>query len=551
MFGSLGSLYQPGATTAIIHASIIISMNYQGFLLASVAALLGMTSKAQEKKENTIVNVDISQNSAAAYSIPQKSVTHGIVTVEGTRIPYDAIAGTIVLKNSADTPTASIFYTAYFKADGKDAAQRPLTFLYNGGPGSSTIWLHMGAFGPQRVSLSDTAATRPPFTTVNNDYSLLDGSDLVFIDAPGTGFSKLITRESKGAGKPEDFYGGDADAGAFASFIVQFLTQYNRWASPKYLFGESYGTFRSALLANALETDKGVSLNGVILLSQTLNIANSPDNPHAEPGNELPYELALPSYAAVAWYHHQLPGRPEKLEPFLKEVEHFAMNEYALALNKGASLDSAAFEQIAAKLHDYTGISLSYIKKANLRIEDGQFEHQLLIDQDKITGRLDGRFNGYSTNPLGEKSLVDPMDSYIDGPFIAAFNKYVRNDLKFGSDQPFFPGGPGVYEQWDYRHKIPGFTDQQENIYPNAMTALAGAMAYDPNLKVMLNSGYFDLGTPYFQGVYEMQHLPMPAALQKNIEYKLYYSGHMVYLHPESLKLLHDNVVKFILSTTQ
>jgi carboxypeptidase C (cathepsin A) len=526
-------------------------MNCHGILCISLGLLLGMASRAQGKKENAIVNVDIRQDKNVNYSIPQKSVTHGIVTVEGTRINYDAAAGTIVLKNSADTPTASIFYAAYFKDDDKDAAQRPVTFLYNGGPGSSTIWLHMGAFGPQRVSLSDTAATRPPYTTVNNDYSLLDASDLVFIDAPGTGFSKLITRVSGGAGRPEDFYGGDADANAFASFIVQFLTQYNRWTSPKYLFGESYGTFRSALLADILETEKGVSLNGVILLSQTLNIGNSPDNPHAEPGNDLPYELALPSYTAVAWYHHQLPDQPEKLEPLLKEVEHFAMNDYAQALNKGASLDADSFDQMAVKLPEYTGINIAYIRKANLRIEDGQFEHQLLLDQDMITGRLDGRFKGYSTNPLGEKSLFDPMDSYIDGPFIAAFNNYVRSELQYGRELTFYPGGAGVYEQWDYRHKIPGFTDPQENIYPNAMTALGRAMAFDPKLKVMLNSGYFDLGTPYFEGVYEMQHLPMPAALQKNIEYKLYYSGHMVYLHPESLKLLHDNVVKFISTTSR
>jgi len=517
--------------------------------LAGLVLFVCNASFAQIKKEDTIVKVEIREDSASNFKIPQKSITHGMVTVEGTRINYQAIAGTIILKNSADTPTASIFYTAYFKEDGKDASQRPLTFLYNGGPGSSTIWLHMGAFGPQRVYLQDTTRTRPPYKTVNNDYSLLDASDLVFIDAPGTGFSKLITKEMGGAGKPEDFYGADPDANAFASFIVQFLTQYSRWNSPKYLFGESYGTFRSAALAEVLENGKGISLNGVILLSQILNLANSPDNPHAEPGNDLPYQLALPSYAAVAWYHHMLPNQPGKLEPFLQEVEHFAMNEYALALGRGALLDEASFDEMAAKLHDYTGLDITYIKKANLRIEDQQFEQQLLTKENRVTGRLDARFDGYAMNPLAEKSQYDPMDSYVDAPFIGAFNNYVRSDLKYGYDQTFYPGGAGVYDQWDYRHKIPGFTDPQENVYPNVMTALARAMIVDPNLKVMLNSGYFDLGTPYFQGRYEMQHLPMPVALQKNIEYKLYYSGHMVYLQPESLKLLHDNVAKFISTT--
>ena len=523
-------------------------MKQKHISLACIFLFTCCATYAQVKKEITTVKVDVKEDSGTDYKNPQKSVTHGIVTVEGNRINYEAVAGTIVLKNNADTPTASIFYVAYFKDDGKEASQRPLTFLYNGGPGSSTIWLHMGAFGPQRVYLQDTSRTRPPYKTVNNDYSLLDASDLVFIDAPGTGFSKIITKQMGGAGEPKDFYGADPDANAFASFIVQFLSEYNRWTSPKYLFGESYGTFRSAALADILETGKDVSLNGVILLSQILNIGNSIDNPHAEPGNDVPYELALPSYAAVAWYHHKLPNQPEKLEPFLREVEHFAMTDYALALSKGALLDSVSFNEVGGKLHEYTGLSPEYIKKANLRVEDQQFEHELLNRDNMITGRLDARFSGYSLNPLSEKSLYDPMDSYVSGPFIGAFNNYVRSELKFGAGQRFHPGGEGVYGQWDYRHNIPGFTDPQENIYPNVMTALAHAMTYNPNLKVMLNSGYFDLGTPYFEGIYEMHHLPMPVALQKNIEYKLYYSGHMVYLHPESLKLLHDNVAKFISS---
>jgi carboxypeptidase C (cathepsin A) len=515
-------------------------------LLISILQFVWISSVAQVKKETISINL---HDSIANVTKPQKSVTYNAITIEGNRISYKAVAGTIILKNNAGIPAASIFYTAYFKEGEKDASQRPVTFLYNGGPGSSTVWLHMGAFGPQRVYLQDTSRTKAPYKTVNNDYSLLDASDLVFIDAPGTGFSKLITKDMGGAGKPADFYGADPDANAFADFITQFLSDYDRWTSPKYLFGESYGTFRSAALADVLETGKGVSLNGVILLSQILNLANSPDNPHAEPGNDLAYQLALPSYAAVAWYHHKLPNQPEKMEPFLKEVEHFAMNDYALALNKGSMLDSVSFNQVAEKLHEYTGLPVAYIKKANLRVEDQQFAHELLSQEDMVTGRLDARYSSYAMKPLGEISHYDPMDSYIDAPFIGAFNNYVRSELKYGMGQTFHPGGEGVYGQWDYRHKIPGFTDEQENIYPNVMTALAHAMIYDPNLRVMLNSGYFDLGTPYYQGIYEMHHLPIPRALQKNIEYKMYKSGHMVYLQPESLKLLHDNVAAFIGST--
>ncbi len=515
-------------------------------LLLSMFLFAWNNSRAQSVKETTAIAL---QDSTVNAKKPQKSITYNAVTVGGNLIHYKAIAGTIILKNATDTPTASIFYTAYFKEGEKEPAHRPLTFLYNGGPGSSTIWLHMGAFGPKRVYLEDTARTKAPYRMVNNDYCLLDASDLVFIDAPGAGFSKLITKEMGGAGKPADFYGTDPDANAFAAFIVQFLSDYNRWTSPKYLFGESYGTFRSAALAEILETGKGINLNGIILLSQILNIANSADNPHADPGNNMPYLLTLPTYAAAAWYHHQLPGQPGRLEPFLSEVEHFAMTDYALALGKGSLLDSVSFNLIAAKLHDYTGLSLEYIKKANLRIEDQQFEHELLSKEGLVTGRLDSRFSSYAMNRLGEKSEYDPVESYINAQFIGTFNNYVRTELKYGEGQTFHPGGEGVYDQWDYRHKFPGFTDPQENIYPNVMTALAHAMIFDPNLKVMLNSGYFDLATPYFEGQYEMHHLPMPAALQKNIEYKFYYSGHMVYLHAESGKLLHDNVAGFINST--
>lgn len=497
-------------------------------------------SNAQLRKETTTIKVDVRQDSINNYKKPQKAVTYGSVTVEGKRISYEAVAGTLVLKNAADTPTISMSYVAYFKDDEKDASQRPITFIYNGGPGSSTIWLHIGAWGPQRVFLNDTSRTKAPYKTVNNDYSLLDASDLVFIDAPGTGFGEIITKRMGGAGEPKDFFGIDQDGQAFASFITQFITVFNRWNSPKYLFGESYGTFRSAVVANLLQSQNGVGLNGVILLSQLLSYSNMSDAAKDNPGNDLPYELALPSYAATAWYHHKLPNQPEKLESFLKEVEHFAMNDYAIALNKGATLDQASFEQMAEKLHNYTGLPVSYLRKANLRVTGPQFEQTLLGDNDQITGRLDSRFSGAAPDPLSEYAEYDPMDSYIDAPFTAAFNTYVRTDLKFGKEMKYKTSGD--VGRWDFKRR--GYVG-----FPNVMNDLAQAMIYNPDLKVMLNGGYFDLGTPYFEGMFEMQHLPMPQDLQKNIEYDYYLSGHMVYLHPESLKLLHDNVAKFINTT--
>jgi carboxypeptidase C (cathepsin A) len=256
----------------------------------------------------------------------------------------------------------------------------------------------------------------------------------------------------------------------------------------------------------------------------------------------LPYELALPSFAAVAWYHHKIPNAPEKLEPFLKEVEHFAMNDYALALNKGSLLDSSAFNSIAEKLHNYIGLPVDYIKKANLRVNGPQFEQELLGKTNEITGRLDARFSGSAMDHLSEYAEYDPMDSYIDAAFTATFNNYVRTELKFGKGMKY--KNFGDVHPWDMKRK--GYVG-----FPNVMNDLAHAMIYNPDLKVMLNMGYFDLGTPYFEGMYEMQHLPMPKNLQKNIEYDFYNSGHMVYLHPESLKQLHDNVVKFINSTLQ
>lgn len=509
-----------------------------GSCLILMVILFTFPSFAQVKKESTSVKIDFQKDTLINFKKPQKSITYGSVTVEGKRISYEAIAGMLVLKNNLDSPTITMSYVSYSKND-EDASKRPITFIYNGGPGSATIWLHMGAWGPQRVFLNDTSRTKAPYKTVNNDYSLLDASDLVFIDAPGTGFGEIVTKEKGGAGERKDFFGIDQDGRAFADFIREYITEYNRWNSPKFLFGESYGTFRSAVVANLLQNE-GVGLNGVILLSQLLSYANMSDIASDHPGDDLPYELALPSFAAVAWYHHQLPNAPAKLEPFLKEVEHFAMNDYALALNKGSLLDSNAFNEIAQKLHNYIGLPVEYLRKANLRVSGPQFEQALLGKKEEITGRLDARFSGSAMDPLSEFAEYDPMDSYIDAAFTSTFNNYVRTELNFGKGMKY--KNYGDVGPWDFKRK--GYVG-----FPNVMNDLAHAMIYNPDLKVMLNMGYFDLGTPYFEGLYEMQHLPMPNSLQNNIEYDFYYSGHMVYLHPESLKLLHDNVVKFINSS--
>jgi carboxypeptidase C (cathepsin A) len=495
---------------------------------------------------------------AASVFTPRTVKSTGTVTVEGHQIAYDAMAGTLIVhpkgwddaakplgpKDAVGTadgpPVASMFYVAYFK-HGADPRTRPVTFLYNGGPGSSTIWLHMGAFGPVRVVTSNDSHTPPaPYRTVDNAYSLLDASDLVFIDAPGTGYGRI-----EGKGKAHAFWGVDQDGHAFASFITQFLTKYGRWNSPKYLFGESYGTPRSAVLINDLETDHDIDFNGVILLSQVLNFNLMADFPQANPGIELPYEIELPTFAATAWYHHMLGSSPPAdLQSFLQEVEQFALGDYADALAEGANLPPDQFDAIAGKLHDYTGLPIAYIKKANLRISGPQFSHELLNDAGQTAGRLDTRFSGPTMDPLGEDAQYDPQAAGISSAYVSAFNDYAHRDLHYTTDLAYYPE-IDLWWKWEFKHQPPGAPRQLPGAV-NVMPDLAAAMKYDPDLKISLNGGYFDLATPFFQGMYEMRHLQIPAKLQSNIEYHYYESGHMVYANETSLKQLHDNVAGFI-----
>jgi carboxypeptidase C (cathepsin A) len=518
-----------------------------------VPVLLATAVQAQTKDDSSTAKPETARTEIFQ---PQQVASKGSVTVRGQVLNYDAYAGTIVVhpkgwndvpqsaEKGSKNPTAeaSMFYVAYFKTGEKSAA-RPLTFLYNGGPGSSTIWLHMGAFGPRRVVTADNTHTAPaPYRVVDNGDSLLDASDLVFVDAPGTGFSRIAGKDAEKA-----FYGVDEDGYAFGDFIVQFLTKYGRWNSPKYLFGESYGTTRSAVLANVLETERDVDLNGVMLLSQILNFDMSADDPQYNPGVDLPYELALPTYAATAWYHHKLPNAPADLAPLLDEVEHFAMSDYAQALAAGSALPAEQRHAAAEKLQQYTGLPVDYIEKADLRINGGEFEKTLMSESDQTTGRLDTRFSGPTLDPLSEGAGYDPQSAAISSAYVAAFNDYVRKDLKYEENREYKPE-IRIWRMWNYKHQPPG-AHQPMSQAANVMPDLANAMKYDPNLQILLNAGYFDLATPFFEGIYEMHHLPIPPKLQNNIEFKFYKSGHMVYAHEESLKELHDNAAAFIRRT--
>ncbi len=494
----------------------------------------------------------------------QQKTSDGTVTVRGQKIDYQAVAGTLVVHpkgwddsdpnagaevrdDKNPTAEASMFYVAYFRK-GARPESRPITFVYNGGPGSATIWLHMGAFGPRRiVTADDTHTNAAPYQLVNNDDSLLDASDLVFIDAPGTGFGRIEGRD-----KEKAFWGTDPDADAFTSFIAQFLGRYGRFNSPKYLFGESYGTTRSAMVVQRLQEDKGIDMNGVMLLSQILDYDNSIDSPQLNPSVDQPYILALPSFAATAFYHHKLASQPADLRHFLDEVEHFAMTDYATALQQGTAISDADLDRIAGRLHDYTGLPVEYIKKADLRVNGGEFEQTLLGADAMDTGRLDSRFSGPAIDPLAERPDYDPQGAAMASAYISAFNDYARKTLHYGDG-----GGDGWMEykqsannirQWSFTHEQPNARYPARGV-PNVLPDLAAAMKYNPNLKVQLNQGYFDLGTPYFEGVYEMRHLPIPRSLAGNVEIRQYQSGHMVYAHEDALRQLHDNSADFIRRT--
>jgi carboxypeptidase C (cathepsin A) len=541
------------------------------FALVVAASLLTVSSGAAQEATSR-AGAGAVRPAAGSTSGEPDSITEGTVTVGGQKIDYRAVAGTITvgatdpqdatigldgktLVNAGITPpasegqaspTARIFYAAYFKKDA-DNQHRPVMFCYNGGPGSPSMWLHMGSFGPKRIVTPDAQhQTAAPYAIINNAYSLLDVADVVFIDAPGTGLSRTFGRN-----KEEAFYNVDGDGHAFERFIRRFLTKYDRWNSPKYLFGESYGTPRSAVLAADL---KSVDLNGVILLSAILSFDNSADSPTANPGVDQAYALALPTYAATAWYHHKLPKQPAELKPFLAEVEKFALGEYMLALLQGSELPLAQKQAVAEKMHGYIGLPVDYLMKSDLRVPGGPFTKELQIDAGISTGRLDSRYEGPDMDPLAQTTGYDAQSDALTSAWNTAINQYLHDDLKFGmNDTYLLNAGEGGPFKWDMRHHAPGrafgIGDGTLETSTNVMGDLAYRMKLNPKMKVMLAGGYYDLATTYFEGVYEMHHLPIPQSLQSNISYHYYESGHMIYVNEDALKQFHSDVAAFVKGT--
>jgi carboxypeptidase C (cathepsin A) len=526
----------------------------RGFLVvvAAIAVTFGQAGSAwaqqpdEQSKEATPAAAPAKPADAKPPETPappkeESSVTEHTIKIGGQTIPYKATASTILLKNDKDEPTASIFSTAYTRTDTKDTTQRPIAFIYNGGPGSASLWLHMGAFGPRRVVTENAAPTGAgPYQLVDNTSSLLDKTDMVFIDPVGTGFSHAV-----GKAQNKDFWGIDQDVKSLAQFIQLYISRNNRWNSPKFLIGESYGTFRSVALGNYLQDHEGVYINGIVLISTVLDLTTLEFNT----GDDMPYIFYVPSYAASAWYYKTLKNRPDDLDAFLKEARQFASSEYAEALMKGSSLTDDEKHQIAKKYSEFTGLSEDYILKANLRVALSQFQAELQRSRGLTVGRYDARYSGPTDDLLTENAEYDPSYSAISGAFTAAINSYLREDLKFSSELAYQALPNGISEQWDWKHNING--PHFGPTVPSVEDDMVQAFIDNPGLQVQVENGFFDMATPFLATEYTMDHLGLPANLRSRIHFEYYQSGHMIYLNEKELPTLKSNIASFIDSATK
>ena len=481
------------------------------------------------------------QNNEGALPIPPEtsSVTAHEWKAGGQTIRYTATAGNLLLRDEQDKPDASIFYVAY-TADGADARSRPVTFFYNGGPGAASLWLHMGSFGPVRVLTESPEATGPaPFRWVANEYSLLDKTDLVFIDAPLCGFSRAV-----GKGTAKDFAGTDQDIRAFEKFIVKYITVNQRWGSPKFLFGESYGTTRSAGLVDALQND-GIEFNGVTLLSSILNYNRR------NPGYDLEDYAYFPSYAAIA-YHYKKVKATGSLEDWVEQARQFAQGPYLHALAEGDKIPTAEFNEVAAKVAAITGLPVEYVKESKLRIPATRFRKELLRNDERTLGRYDARFRGWDPDAAGEAPGYDPSDTGISGIYVGAFHDYIQRELKYMSAEPYYLQGPGINQAWDFKHRPGaavagpgGGVGRGEQTAPDVAMDLGDAIRKNPRLRVFSANGWFDLATPFFGTEYDLAHMMLPEQLRGNVEFGYYPAGHMVYLNVDALKQMKGDMDRF------
>jgi len=481
---------------------------------------------ARQHAEKTAEAVAANWASAPVEEVTKTS--KGTAKVDGKSIAYTATAGTLTIRDAQGKPTASMFYTAY-TTPGK---HRPVTFFYNGGPGSASLWLRMGSFAPEHVRTGNPEAVRPaPYDVGPNPDSLIGSTDMVFLDAVGAGYSRPL-----GDAKPADFYGVDQDVDAFAKAIMRYVTKNARWGDPKYIFGESYGTTRSGALAYQLE-DRGMALNGVVLLSSIMNYGIR------QSGFDTIHLGYLPTYAAVAWYHGRVADRPATVDEFVEQARQFANGEYAAALAKGQDITPAEEDAVAQKLSRFTGLSVDYVKQANLRIDLGRFRKELLRGGRETVGRFDGRYKGIDADAAGESPEYDPSDTAISGLYVGSFLDQLTTRLGYKTDLDYrLSAREGGDFDWDWSHRPPA--GRSQNV-ADVTADLGAAMRTNPHLRVLSLNGYYDMATPFFSTERDLKHMMLEPSLRQNLQFHYYPAGHMVYLNPEALHQMRLDMQRF------
>ena len=518
----------------------VLTKSPSAFALAALTLFLASATTARVSAQEKRAVTETKEEPSKDIPIPPEttSVTQHQEPIAGQTVHYTAAAGNLLISkedhDEIEKPYHSVFYIAY-TADGADANTRPVTFLYNGGPGSASLWLEMGSVGPVRVlSNSPEPTHNPPFQVVPNEYSLLDKTDLVFIDAPGTGYSHPV-----GKGTIKDVAGVDEDLRAFTKFILRYITVNHRWNSPKFLFGESYGTTRSAGLS-AMLNEEGVQLNGIVLLSSILNY-----NARSA-GLDNEYITDLPSFAAIAYYHNKVQNKPADILAFVQQAREFASGPYAEALYAGNALSDADKDKIATQLSSFTGLSVKFVKDANLRVSPTRFRKELLRDQNKILGRYDARFEAPDADAAGENPSYDPSDTGISGAYVASFHDYLEKELKFVSQETYNNSGPDLNQDWDWKHRaVTGNPFGRQQTMPYVAGDLGDTIRKNPHLKVFAANGIFDLATPFTSTEWELSHMGTDARLRGNVTWGYYPAGHMVYLNVEALKAFRQDLGHF------
>ncbi len=498
---------------------------YQSLLLLVVTSLLSaqLVVAQQEAPEPP---------SPKAPAEDELSSSSHSVRIGGADVNYTATAGRLVLRHEDNKPKAHMFFVAYTRDGQTDLASRPITFAYNGGPGSATIWLHMGVLGPKRVDMgSEGFQPAPPYRLVDNEHSLLDVTDIVAIDAISTGFSRAAEGED-----PKQFHGVRQDIEAFSEFIRLYITKFGRWSSPKYLLGESYGTVRSAGVGAHLQSRHGIELNGIVLVSSVIDFSTL----RGGAANDMQFPGFLPTYTVTAWYHKKLPADLQAdFDKAVREARDFAYGEYLVALNKGNRLTTQEWDDMARKVARYTGLSAEYVRQANLRISPARFRKELLRDQRLVVGRLDSRFTATDRDAAGERQEFDPSNTALQGAYTAVFNNYVRSELGWESADQYFTSGD--VRPWDY--------GEFQNRYLNLLEELRQTMARNPYLRVFITNGYYDMATPFAATEWTFDHLGYEPSYRERVSMGYYEAGHMMYIHPDMLRKFKEDVASFIESS--